>query len=86
MTLTLNDLHPRMADVAVLVAEGLSNRGIAERLFISESTVKVHITRIRQAFCEAGLLDDHPEFDPRINLRVTIARWVWSQTEGERAA
>jgi DNA-binding NarL/FixJ family response regulator len=29
-----------------LIAEGLTNRSIAERLFISEATVKVHVQRI----------------------------------------
>jgi two-component system, NarL family, nitrate/nitrite response regulator NarL len=33
-------------DVARLVARGYSNRAIAEQLFISESTAKVHVRHI----------------------------------------
>jgi len=40
------DLTPREADVLRLVATGNRNRDIAERLFISEETVKVHIKHI----------------------------------------
>jgi DNA-binding CsgD family transcriptional regulator len=39
-------LTSREAEVLVLVAEGLSNRQIGERLFISAKTVSVHISRI----------------------------------------
>lgn len=38
-------LSPRQLEVAGLVAQGLSNHEIAERLFISEGTVKQHINR-----------------------------------------
>jgi DNA-binding NarL/FixJ family response regulator len=39
-------LSHREQDVLALIAEGLTNRSIAERLFISEATVKVHVQRI----------------------------------------
>lgn len=39
-------LTQREEEVAKLVAEGISNRDIAQRLFISEGTVKNHITNI----------------------------------------
>jgi DNA-binding NarL/FixJ family response regulator len=39
-------LSPREADVATLVAEGLTNRQIAERLVISERTAQNHVQHI----------------------------------------
>lgn len=39
-------LTPRELDVLELLGEGLTNRVIAERLFMSESTVKTHLIRV----------------------------------------
>jgi len=39
-------LSDREMDVVRLVCQGLSNRAIAEKLFISEYTVKDHIKKI----------------------------------------
>jgi ATP/maltotriose-dependent transcriptional regulator MalT len=39
-------LSPREAEVYELLANGLSNKEIAQNLFISEATVKVHVSRV----------------------------------------
>jgi DNA-binding NarL/FixJ family response regulator len=49
-----DELTPREAEVLVLIAEGLSNGEIAERLFVSQTTVKSHINHL---FAKAGIRD-----------------------------
>jgi DNA-binding CsgD family transcriptional regulator len=39
-------ITPREHEILTLIAEGLSNREIGERLFVSENTVKTHSSRI----------------------------------------
>ena len=39
-------LTPREHEILGLIAEGLSNREIGERLFVSENTVKTHSARL----------------------------------------
>ena len=39
-------LTPRELEVLQLIAEGLSTREMADRLFVSENTVKTHIGRV----------------------------------------
>jgi DNA-binding NarL/FixJ family response regulator len=41
-----NELSPRERDVLVDMTQGMTNREIAEHLFIAESTVKYHINHI----------------------------------------
>lgn len=48
------DLTRRETEVLRLIADGLSNRDIATRLFVSESTVKTHINNL---FAKAHLRD-----------------------------
>jgi len=53
-TMAPDGLTPREVDVLLLIAEGLSNREIANRLFVSEATVKTHINNL---FAKAQLRD-----------------------------
>ncbi|MFD6292392.1 response regulator [Streptomyces sp. NPDC060205] len=48
------DLTPREREVFTLIGQGLPNRAIAEKLFISEATVKTHINNL---FAKAGIRD-----------------------------
>ena len=41
----LDELTDREREVVALVAEGLSNEGIAERLVVSQATAKTHVSR-----------------------------------------
>uniref|UniRef100_A0AAU3H3P9 Response regulator transcription factor n=1 Tax=Streptomyces sp. NBC_01401 TaxID=2903854 RepID=A0AAU3H3P9_9ACTN len=48
------NLTPREREVLALIGQGMPNRGIAEKLFISEATVKTHINNL---FAKAGIRD-----------------------------
>lgn len=61
----LERLTPRQLDVLALMAEGLSNTTIAERLHLTERTVESHITNM---YTTLGLLSDDRE-----NRRVLLA-------------
>jgi DNA-binding NarL/FixJ family response regulator len=65
------DLSPRESEVLRLLGEGLSNRDIGKRLFISEVTAKAHVRRIFEklgvrsrteaALVSANYLDDRDD-------------------------
>jgi len=58
-------------EIARLVAEGLTNRDIAARLFISERTVDGHLEHVREKL--------------GVNTRAQIATWIAGQASTSRA-
>jgi DNA-binding CsgD family transcriptional regulator len=40
------EITPRELEILLLIAKGMSNREIAEKLFVSENTVKTHSSRV----------------------------------------
>src|SRR6266550_4313052 len=55
-------LSPRELEVATMVAEGLTNREIAAKLFISERTADGHLEHIREKL--------------GVNTRAQVTAWV----------
>ena len=53
----MRTLTPRELEIARLIAEGLRNRAVAERLFISEGTVKIHLHKIYEKLGVDGRLE-----------------------------
>ncbi|MFC9926150.1 response regulator [Streptomyces sp. NPDC127190] len=62
----LASLSPRERDILVLIGDGLTNREIGKRLYLSEKTVKNHISRLLaklgvQRRVQAAVLASHVE-------------------------
>src|SRR4051795_12440394 len=55
----LDDLTPREREVLELMAEGRSNKGIAEKLVVTPHAVEKHVTSIFQKLGVAGGAEDH---------------------------
>jgi DNA-binding NarL/FixJ family response regulator len=63
-------LSPREREVLSLVAEGLSNKAISERLFVTERTVEAHVTQI---FLKLDL-GESPESHRRVQAVLAFLR------------
>jgi serine/threonine-protein kinase len=66
----LDALSAREREVLSLVAEGLSNKAIAEQLFVAERTVEAHVTQI---FLKLRL-DESPSSHRRVLAVLTFMR------------
>ena len=55
----LAELTEREREVLGLIAEGMSNRAIASRIFVTERTVEAHVTQIFQKLELAQSADQH---------------------------
>jgi serine/threonine-protein kinase len=66
----LEQLTPREREVLALVAEGLSNRGIAARIFVTERTVEAHT---HQIFAKLQL-EANPDSHRRVLAVLTYLR------------
>jgi DNA-binding NarL/FixJ family response regulator len=66
----LAELTPREREVLGLVAEGMSNRAIAVRLFVTERTVEAHV---KQIFMKLGL-EQGPDSHRRVLAVVAYLR------------
>ena len=61
----IEQLTPRERDILKLIAQGLSNKMIARKLDITESTVKVHVKHLLKKM--------------KLKSRVEVAVWVHQQ-------
>lgn len=73
---SLTELTPREVTVVELVAQGWSNREIAERLVVTVRTVESHIWAIMMKLCVCA--------DDRVNRRVLLSR-IWFEQRDRSA-
>jgi serine/threonine-protein kinase len=66
----LAELSPREREVLTLVAEGLSNKAVAERLYVTDRTVEAHMA---QVFSKLGL-EESPDQHRRVRAVLTLLR------------
>jgi serine/threonine-protein kinase len=66
----LAELSPREREVLALAAEGLSNRAIAARLFVTDRTVEAHMA---QVFAKLGI-EESPDAHRRVLAVLTLLR------------
>jgi DNA-binding NarL/FixJ family response regulator len=66
----LQELTPREREVLALMAEGLTDRGISERLFVAPKTVETHI---RHIFTKLGLPESAAD-NKRVHAVLTYLR------------
>jgi serine/threonine-protein kinase len=66
----LAELSPREREVLALAAEGMSNKAIAERLFVTDRTVEAHMA---QVFSKLGL-EETPDQHRRVRAVLTLLR------------
>ena len=55
----LDELSAREREVLALLAEGMSNRGIAARLYVTERTVEAHVKQVFQKLGLSAEPDSH---------------------------
>jgi DNA-binding NarL/FixJ family response regulator len=67
---SLDDLTAREREVLALMAEGLTDRGIAERLFVTPKTVETHI---RHIFAKLGMPETASD-NKRVHAVLTYLR------------
>lgn len=67
-----SNLSPRQIEIAKLVAEGATNKEIAQRLFIAESTAKVHVKNTLSKL--------HLENRQQLAVYAVLQNWVTTKT------